>query len=207
MTTAGDVRDHIKADLVIPDSTFDARILNAIHSALRSFRQFKYWFLEAQGQVTLLTGNSSITLSTVTDFSAPGEFEIVIGGRRYTHNDGFPFLSWSDLKQKWWNDSPLPTGYPQACALQGSTLYVSHLSDDDYDIDLTYYKQDATLPQAGDTSVWFDDGYDVIRTKAQVIFLRDSRGADAAELQPHEAAHERFLRELGRRHEKYVGSR
>lgn len=179
MTTAADVRDHIKSDLSINGADYDAQILNAIHSALRQYRGKRFWFLEKTGTVTLLDTTSSAALPN--DYSAPGEFEMSYNGRWLSDGKGFDYLAFSRLKRDYWLSDPLETSVPRACAVLNRTLHVSCLANADFTIALTYYCQDATLPAAAGTSVWFDDGYDAIRALAQFIFKRDAQGFTASE--------------------------
>ena len=171
-TTAGDIRTRIKSDLIINSTDYDTQIIAAIQSALRQLRGKRYWFLKEIGTLTLLSGASSVALPD--DYSAPYEFELINNGTRCGDGFGFDYLTFDRLKREYWLTSPLQTTQPVACATFGSLLYVSCLANDNYSIPITYYKQDVTLPDAGDTSVWFDDGYDVVRTLAQFIFKRDS---------------------------------
>lgn len=174
MTTIQDMFDQVKADLSIKGTTFDAQILNAIHAALRSLRGSQYWFLEASDTLTLPASASSVALPS--DFASPDEFEIIVSGCRYGDKTGFDYLaSFQDLKKRYWTTSPVTTGTPQACAIYSNTLYVSHIADASYSIPITYYKKDATLPSLASTSVWLDDGYDVLRSMAQFNFKRDSQ--------------------------------
>lgn len=180
MTTVADVRDHIKADLIINGSDYDAQIVNAIYSALRQYRGKRFWFLKTTDVlVTLAAGDNSVALPP--DFSAPCEFELFAQGVRRSDGKGFDYLTFERLKREYWLTDPLQTDIPKACAVVGSTLYVNCLSSGTYSINCTYYRQDQSLPAVTGTSLWFDDGYDAIRSLAQYIFKRDSQGMTLTE--------------------------
>ena len=197
MATAGDLRDHIKSDLIINGTDYDAQILNAIHSALRAFRGKQFWFLEEFDTLTTTVGQEYVTLPT--DYSAPGEFELLYSGARMSDGYGFDLISFPRLRREFWTMTPLLPTVPQACAVYAGRLYLSSKPDAAYTIDITYYKQDATLPAASQTSLWFDEGYDAVRAMAQYIFKRDAQGYTASE--EDGALADAALRALGRTHE------
>lgn len=203
MAILSDMRERIKSDMSIVGTVYDAQIDDAIRSALRELRNRKFWFLEATTTLTLLTGASSVALPA--NFGSGGEYELIADGMRYSDGHGFDIVGYDVLKRDYWNVSPIPTGTPEACAVFGGALYVSHIAAADYSIPITYYKKDAAEPSASETSVWFDDGYDVVRSKAQHTFKRDSQQytvseADADMMQMH-------MTNLERRHEQYEAGR
>lgn len=179
MTLASDIRDRIKSDLILGGSDYDTQILGAIQTALRQLRGKRYWFLKTTGTLSLVAASNSVTLPS--DYSAPDTFSLIVSGTRLTDGKGFDFLTYERLQRDYWTTSPIPTGASVACAVLNNTLYTSHTSVIAYSLPITYYKQDITLPTATQTSVWFDDGYDVVRSLAQFIFMRDAQGATAAE--------------------------
>lgn len=203
MATAGDMRDQIKSDLILNGTDYDAQILNAIHSALRQYRGKRFWFLEAGA--TLTTTINSETVSLPADFSAPLDFELLYQGSRLRDGYGFDYLTFDRLKREHWTTNPLQTTVPRACAVYSNALYLSCLANAAYSIPCTYYKQDETLPAAEATSVWFDDGYDAIRTLAQMIFKRDAQGFMATEEDGDMAR--AALDRLGETHVAHMGGR
>lgn len=203
MALASDIRDRIKSDLIINNTDYDTQILGAIQSALRQYRGKRFWFLEDFGTIT--TGAASNTVVLPSDFSAPSSFELLYSGCRLDDGGGFDFLTFDRLKREHWRTNPLQTTVPVACAEHGGRLYLSCISDAAYDIDVTYFKQDATLPAASETSVWFDDGYDAIRTLAQYIFKRDAQAFTPGE--EDGALAEAALIALGTTHENRKAGR
>lgn len=198
MVTVADLRTRIKSDIVINGTVYDAQIDDAIRSALRTLRGKRYWFLEKVGQVTLASGATSVAMPT--DFGAHGEFEIIASGNRKSNRRGFDFKSFSELKKIYWQNDPVPTGEPVACALVDETLYVSHTADKAYTIPITYFRKDASLPAASQISVWFDDGYDVVRSLAAFIFKRECKEYPPSEEDGGMAQF--YLEALNREHER-----
>lgn len=174
MTTTLDLITRIKADLAISGTDYDTQLLGAVQSALRNFRGKRFWFLKAYAPITLLQNTSSIALPS--DYSAPYTFDLSYGGAWLQDGNGFNYYTFDRLKRECWTTNPLPTTVPSACATLASLLYVSCLANANFTIACTYYKQDLTLPGVGDTSVWYDDGYDAVRTEAMLIFKRDAQG-------------------------------
>ena len=203
MAILSDIRERIKSDMSIVGTVYDAQIDDAIRSRLRELRGRKFWFLEKAGTLTLLEGQSSVALPT--DFATADQFELIVGGMRLSDGHGFDLCDYASLKRDYWKTDPIPTGQPVAHAVFDSRLYASHIADQDYSIPVTYYKKDAAEPGANDTSVWFDDGYDVVRSGAQYIFKRDSQQYTVTEADGDMA--DMHMRELGRRHERYEAGR
>lgn len=175
MATLSTMRDQIKLELLVNGTALNSSVDNAIRSALRLMRGKRFWFLEATTSIALLTGNSATALPT--DFAAAGTFSIVNGSAVMQDGAGYDYLTYDDLQRKWLYVNPLPNGLPNACAVLNGMLYNSHVANQDYAIRVNYFKKDATLPMADiDTSIWFDDGYDVIRAYARKIFKQETQG-------------------------------
>jgi hypothetical protein len=183
MVTLADVRNSIKSTLVVNGTDYDTQIDDAIRSAIRQQRGKKYWFLKKRGTFSLTSTNSSVAFtSTLTDFSAPDTFSISDGSTWYQDGKGFDFLTYENLERDWLGPVTLPSGRPQACAVVDGTLYTSHIANITYTIRASYFQQDATLPATGtDVSIWFDEGYDLIKALAMYIFKRDDQQFAATE--------------------------
>ncbi len=182
MATAQDIVDDIKSDLTLIGTDYDNQLLRAIQSALRQLRGKRYWFLKAFGTDTGVAGTQSLTLtSTLGSFSVIGTAEIVASGSRYGQDYGFDLLTFSELRKQYWNIDPITTGRPLAYAVEDNTMWLSHICDVNYSLEIDYHRQDEDLPTLGDSSIWFDDGYDVVRSMAQYIFKRDAQGMIASE--------------------------
>lgn len=203
MAVLSDIRNQIKSDLVIVGDIYDSQIDTAIRAALRELRSQKFWFLEKISNLSLLATVTSLNLPS--DFGCAGSFDLLTSSSRYTDRNGFKFLNFNELRERCWRDNPVQSGQPIACAVSGTRLYVSHTTDIAYTVAALYYQKDATLPTASQTSVWFDDGYDVVRTKAQFIFKRDAQAYSASD--EDGSMMERAMAVLERQHERLQGSR
>lgn len=180
MAVLSDIRSDIKSDLFITNTTYDTQIDRAIRSAIRIYRKKRFWFLKTiSSDITLPSSSYSVALPD--DFSAPAEFELLVSGTWKRDGDSFDYFEFDRLKREYWKQSPLESGTPQACAIQNGILYASCTADQDYTIRATYYRQDASLPTADQTSIWFDDGYDAIRSRAAQIFKRESKNYKATD--------------------------
>lgn len=178
MTTVTDIVEEIKSDLVLSGSDYDAQLVRAVQTALRELRGRRFWFLETFGTLTATASSETIEIaSTYSDFGALKSIDLIADSRRYYNRLGFDLLKFDLLRERYWTNGTIETGQPKACALLGkSTLKLSHKAGSAYSLPIVYYKQDATIPGAGGTSVWFDDGIDVVRSRAQYIFKRDAQG-------------------------------
>lgn len=204
MATAGDIISDIKSDLIINGSDYDTQILKAIQTTLRQLRGKRFWFLERLANLTLVPTAFSCLLPD--DYSAPNSFDLLYSGAYRQDGQGFDYLHFNKLKLKYWLTTPLQTTVPQACAVMNNLLYVSCLSNDTYTISGTYYAQDETLPQSAvDTSIWFEDGYDVVKAMAQFTFKRNAQGYTATEEDGELAKIQ--LATLGTTHENRYGGR
>lgn len=183
MATLSDLRTHIKLDTKVNGTEKDSQVDNAIRSALRQLRGKRFWFLKQESTATLASTSSSIWLPGVLpDLSIIDDVQLSDEISVYYDGAGFDFLSYSDYKRKWYTQVEKPTGRPLACTVRNGTLTFSHSADQSYTALIDYYNQDETLPTAdSDTSVWFDEGYDVVRSKAMTIFKREVLGYSLSE--------------------------
>lgn len=183
MATFTDLVNDIKADLTLNGSDYDASIVRKGQNALRRLRGRRYWFLRVYDTSLTTTADSETVNVTTTfdDFSVIESLDLIANGQRMTDKNGFDRLSFDELRAQYWNESTIPTGTPEAWAISNGTIYLSHKSSSAYTLPITYYKQDASLPGAGGTTVWGDDGYEVLRAMTMNIFKRDTEGYNVAE--------------------------
>lgn len=167
------MREDIKTNLTLGASE-DPIIDGFIRAALRSNRKKRYHFLRKQDVITVGSGGFSAALPT--DYSVIEDVTLVYSGRRYTRQAGnFALTDIIDLYQKYIPDAARASGRPQVAAIDAAeaNIELDKSADTACSLNLIYYRQDATLPQNnGDTSVWFDDGYDYIRASAQILYMR-----------------------------------
>ena len=201
MATLSDMVSHIKSDLARNGSVDDAQIKNCIRSALRFYRARAFWFLSTTNSYTL--SDSSSTMAAPATFGRLIDLRLVVGGRlvRLTKCD-----SREDLEQPFISDSTPPSGQPAAYALQGNTFYFDRTADGDITVRLDFYAKDETLPASdGDTSIWFDEGYDVIRARARSLFKRESEEWDVTSVAADEANANYYYRQLEIEHNNRLG--
>ena len=199
MATLLDMRTRIKNALAIQGTEFDTDIDDSIRSALLQYQQEPMWFLEATTTITLASGSDSVALPS--DFAQPRWAYVQINGIYRGEKDGsFKRYTFEELEE--FCRQQLVSGSPRAYAYYAGLLYVDVSANADYIIKLNYFKKDETLPQDDtDTSVWFNDGYDAIRTLAMAMFKDEveeyqSAGNDWARA-------DRYLRDLRKRNTQY----
>lgn len=167
MTTLADMVTDISLRLVLNGSGKDTEITNCIYQAIRMNQRKRYWFLRKIDSVTLTVGAG--TVSVPTDFSVIESVDLIYLTQRYTNKTGFRLLDFDEFKRLYMISTTMPSGTPTACALLNRTLYVNYLPTVEMTLDFTYFQKDAALPSSAQTSVWFDDGYDLIRSTAQYL--------------------------------------
>lgn len=173
-----DIRTRMKADLAIQGTVYDTQIDDAIRSAIRMHEQQPMWFLEAETTKTLSIGTDEITLPT--DFASPIFFRLLSNNVYYSDGCGFDMVdTYSELLQKY--QKTVITARPSVHCIYGNKLKMDTLADADYTISILYYQKDSTLPSDdADTSVWLEEGQDVIRTFAMAIFKDESKQFEGA---------------------------
>lgn len=171
---------------------YESFIDDALRSAILFYSDQKLWFLQKMETVMLLETASSVAVPT--DFQLIISLRISVDSRWRGDVDGFQQKTHDQL-QGFSQDQTL-TGVPRYWALFGSSFYMDKLADDDYALEVSYYKKDTSLPDAdGDTSVWYDDGKDLIRNKAIEYFYRD-RLHNFEKAADYEIRAERILKQL-----------
>lgn len=174
------LRTRIKADLSVNGTEYDTQVDDAIRSALRNRRGAEFWFLEKTDTITLTSATNSVSLPS--DFANPISFRLSSGGVWKGQKNGFQFISYNKLETEYLQSVTLATGIPAYCAVLNTTIYTDKLASSSLTIQCRYYRKDASLPTDDtDTSVWFDDGYDVIRADAMLLFKRESQQFTATE--------------------------
>lgn len=196
MATLSDVRERIALSVRRNDTTVDYPMIDeCIRSAIRMYQGKPMWFTRVVDTVTLTTGSSSVAMPS--DYAGYPSFRILINGYYYSDGRGFDYhQNFDDFNSEF--RSKLISTRPSACSVLDSTLYVDCLADNDYSIEVTYNKKDLTLPQSdGDTSVWFDDGVDAIRTQALAMYKDEDLEYEVSDKDWARAAY--YLNELVKR--------
>jgi len=175
MAVLSDLVSDIKDDLTIAGTRYDDKIKRAVRSTLTLLRGSKLWFLETSYPITLVTGDTSELLPT--DFATKVSATLISDGITYTHRNGFQWVNYEDLENNYMTTSPLQTARPDKWSISRGRIYFNTVAAADYTVNLRYVKKDVSLPvNDGDTSIWFDEGYELIRTSAIVAFKRTASG-------------------------------
>lgn len=178
----GQMQQRIKNDVNRPSSSNDTAVKESINTAIRFYNGRRLWFLEEKETLTLLNGDSSVALPD--DFQSMLKLKYLYNNFWYSERNGFMETTWESLEDLAENSTA--TGRPKWWALFGDRIYFDVMANDDFTIDISYIKGDVTEPSAdGDTSVFFDEGQDLIRYKAESFlysdYLHDSDGAGTSE--------------------------
>lgn len=168
--TLAQLRTRIRNEINKPSTQYDTFIDDAIRSAIRFYSGERFWFLEETTTLTLASGNSSTALPT--NFGLHRKLRVKVNNIWRTHGKGFDHITFDELKDEFTDASA--TGAPTNWATFGAAIYVDKAADSNYEMDIAYIKKDTSLPDAdGETSVWFEDGQDLIREKAMEFVYRD----------------------------------
>jgi hypothetical protein len=173
MSNLLDMRTRIKNGLAIQGAEYDDDIDDSIRSALSLYEQRPYWFLEKLGTVTLLDTTDSVALPD--DLGSLGNARLLVNGVYQSRsNGGFNYRDWEDLQDNYRNY--LVSGQPQNYGFYAGNIYFDKTANADYTIELSYYCKDVTKPQGDtDSSVWFNEGMDLIRVTALAMFKDESQ--------------------------------
>jgi hypothetical protein len=201
MSTLATVRNEVKANLGIVGASQDSAIDGYIRTVLRQQRQKRYWFLRRRTTLTLSQGGYSVALPA--GFSVPDFANLIYSNRKYGQHTGFNLVDYNEMTDSittGTRESRRPTLWAIAF---DSTLETNTLAPDAATIEMVYFAQDITLPTAdGDTSIWFDDGFDFIRAATQTLYATFNEGdreTPASEMQA-------FLQRLDDKHNFYLGT-
>lgn len=170
MTSLSDVRTEIKNNLSLTGTVKDTTVDDCIRAAIRQFENRRYWFNLKTGTKTLSAGTNSVFVPS--DFSMIESVDLIDSTTRWRDRHGFDFLEYTKLKADYFRDATLSTQRPRACALRNAELIFSHLADQAYTVEFTYYRRDNNeVASDTDVSVWFDrEGRDAVRSLAQYLF-------------------------------------
>lgn len=175
MATLSELRDRVKRDITIAGTRYDAQIDDAARSVLTLLRASSYWFLETTTNLTLLSGEASVALPD--NFASKVSASYAANGTRRRQNNGFNFVRGVEFEYEYQQYDTPQTGSPSAWTIIGTTMHVDKVANQDYTIALKYMRKDAVLPaQDGDTSIWFDEGFELVRAQTVVQFKRATAG-------------------------------
>lgn len=153
-------------------TSYQADVKNAIVTAIRFCEAEPVWFTEKVGSDLTLNASSN-NVSLPSDFSRMMDLRIVVSGSVRGKDTGFaPVGNLSELRAK--AGATTRADAPAYWCLVNNKIYVDTTPDDSYTLKIDYNCKDAAYPSSGsDTSIWFDEGQDVIRWHAMGIFYGD----------------------------------
>lgn len=163
MSDFGTMQSRIQDELKRGNLT--SQIQNAIISALRFYKRYKFRF-----NITRATAS---TTSDIEYYGLPDDF-IELDTMTLTEGQELVFLTershyWIDQEKGWTNYKDRPRVY----SVQADEFRLYPTPDDTYTLTLTYHYE-LTEPSADtDTSAWFTDGEELIRTHAKVDLLEN----------------------------------
>jgi hypothetical protein len=161
--TLSELRERIKREIAREDTNINTVVDEAIRTAIRYWEYTRAWFNVARSTITLAANSDNVSLPS--DYKYPIDVRLLSGGVYLGENNGFTPLTWEEFEEES-TDSNV-TGQPGFWSSLGNTLYAYPTPTSAYTIRLSYVQGDATSPEAdGDSSVWFDEGQDVIRNHA-----------------------------------------
>lgn len=180
MATLADVRGEIKANLTVVGTEQDSSIDGYIRTSLRQQREKRYSFLRRKGILTISAGASSSALPS--DFAVADFVNLIYDGRRYGLNNCFTLVSYMDFLTEFNSLVTLPIKMPSVCAINtDNEIEIDATADRELSLELVYFAKDAVLPSNdGDSSIWFDEGFDVIRASAQLLYAKFNEGDSQA---------------------------
>lgn len=150
--------------------TFDTHAENQIIAAIRSYEGRHFTFLEGSDTPTLSSGAYQEALPS--NFKTPLEIRLKDANNRWKgENDGFKQETLREVLDKRYDTTQRE---PACYTIFDGNLQFDSYADQDYELELYYLKGDATLPN-NDTlsSVYFDDGREMILSRAKDYFYRD----------------------------------
>lgn len=153
-------------------TTYETDIKNALVSAIRFFEHRPVWFTEKVGS-DLTLNSASDNVSLPADFARMKCLRIVVSSQFRGKDTGFePVHDISELREK--TGATQRTQTPMFWSLLNAKIYTDTLADQSYTLKIDYNMKDTSYPSAtSDTSIWFDEGQDVIRWMAMSIFYGD----------------------------------
>ena len=169
MATFQTVYDRVEKDIhKATGTTYQSDVKNAIVSAIRFYEQRPVWFTEVVGSDLTLTAASD-NVALPTNFASLAHLRIVVNSQFRDEDTGFaPVNDLKELRKK--TGATQRTMTPSWWTLHNTKIYVDTLADSEYTLKIDYHKKDTSYPSSsGDTSIWFEEAFDLIRLMAMSI--------------------------------------
>jgi hypothetical protein len=174
-TVFSDLYTRIEREVLKQTNTiYLTDVKNAIISAIRYYEHKPVWFTEVVGtDLSITSGTDNVSLPA--NFASMKSLRVWNGSRYLDETSGFEPVTFDELRRIK-ADNPNKTTTPSFWALWAGKVYVDSTVSTTTTAPIDYYKKDTSYPSgASDTSIWFEEGQDVIRFKAMAIFYRDRR--------------------------------
>src|SRR3990167_11002580 len=159
MSSYGDLQDRIADDLNMTDLSDQVR--DQLKLAIVHYGRFPFWFNEAR---TTLTASSSASFLTV-----PSDYLDVV--ELYINVGNYPIR----MDQKTLNEiveyRPPSESQPGAFAYFADRFELDYNVDQEYTFPLWYIQELATLSASSDTSLWTNQGEDLIVYRAEKMLF------------------------------------
>ena len=163
MSDYGTMQSRIRDEL--NRGNLSSQIINSIYSALRFYKRHKFRF-----NITRATAS---TTADIEYYGLPSDF-IELDTMTLTEGQEVMLLTershyWIDQEKGWTNYRDRPRVY----SVQADEFRLYPIPDDTYTLTLTY-QYELTEPSSDtDTSAWFTDGEELIRTHAKIDLLEN----------------------------------
>lgn len=159
----------MQLELNRPSAAYTSPIGDAIISAIRYYEGRPVWFTEESTTLNLLINTNSVALPS--NFKSKLNLLLPVDNILRGEQNGFKQYTYKDLRDRW--DDTALTNIPTEYAFWDGNVVTNCLAVGAYTLQLDYYKGDTTYPSGdADTSIWFDEGQDLIAVKAQAMFYR-----------------------------------
>jgi len=171
MSTYGTMQDRIADEINRTDLT--TQIQSAIKSAIQFYKTHRFNFNEGKSVRNTADGDEFVGLPS--DYLEVDTLGITVSSRYYqlmqrTH-ESLDKITWSDGSYK---------GFPIMYAIYEQNIRLYPIPDGTYELKMTYLRSLSDVSATGDTSSWFTDGEELVRTHAKIDLLENIiRGPDA----------------------------
>src|SRR3990167_10052557 len=159
MSTYEDLRSRIEVDINRTDIT--AQVQRHIKLAIKHYGTFPFWFNEAR---TTLTASSSASFLTV-----PSDYLDVV--ELYININSYPVRMEPKTLNEIIEYRPTSESQPGAYAYFGDRFELDYKVNQEYTFPLWYIQELATLSASSDTSLWTNQGEDLIVFRAEKMLF------------------------------------
>ena len=163
-----------RTDLLAPladNNALNSPIQDAIQSAIALWEREPFYFLESyEPFLNLVAGQEFYTTTDAAAIAtAPRivQLRVMVNGQRY----GLTPRDWQYLEETSVNPQ-VTSSYPSDWAYYAETLRFYPIPSQALPIQASYDQRLANLVEGGDSNVWTQDGYDLIKEQAKLTLAR-----------------------------------